>query len=92
MRLEMTNEREGRPTSSATKKEIFTSHVIDSFVLQMVVRAFFCPYYRGHVLYLRHKICVRADFLKAKLLGFLAIDHVTQKNCSNSDLLKLMSE
>jgi hypothetical protein len=31
--------------------------------------------------------CVRI-FLKAKLPGFLAIDHVKQKNYSNSDLLK----
>jgi hypothetical protein len=50
------------------------------------------PCYRGHVPYLRHKICVRADFLKAKLPGFLAIDHVTQKNYSSSDLLRLTSE
>jgi len=50
------------------------------------------PCYRGHVLYLRHKICVRVDFLKTKLPGFLAIDHVTQKNYINSDLLRLTSE
>jgi hypothetical protein len=37
------------------------------------------PCYRGHVLYLRYKIYVRADFLKAKFSGFLAIDLVTQK-------------
>jgi len=32
----MTSEREGRPTSSTVKKYMFASHVIRSFVLQMV--------------------------------------------------------
>jgi len=49
------------------------------------------PCYRGHVLYLRQNL-LACRFLKAKLPGFLAIDHVTQKNYSNSDLLRLMSE
>jgi hypothetical protein len=38
------------------------------------------------------KFCLRADFLKAKLPGILAVDHVTQNNYSNSDLLRLMRE